>query len=217
MKKSHVFLAFFVLGLLFTSCFKDDAGDKEKIVEMTIYPETGYGGSIMSDTWTQPLIFSDSDDSRKCMLVDMITEGFDIDYERGYKFTLLAKKVWMHEPPQDVSSIKYVFIELLAKEKVITEDSEENMEVFVSSKTVRFTPKFPDEYEGNESSPKIYNALQVKKTGTDHWMALTGIEGFDFEEGFEYVLNVKKILQANPYSVKYILLNIVSKNEKMLQ
>ena len=211
MRKLHLFFAFIVLGLFFTSCTKVEEDDKEKIVEMTIYPETGYGASFMSDIWTQPLIFSESDDNRKRMLVDIITEGFNIDYERGYKFTLKVKKVWMHEPPQDVSSIKYIFIELLSKQIVITKDSEENIELFVSSKTVRFTPKFPSEYEGNESAPKIYNALYIKKTDTDNWMTLTGIEGFDFEEGFDYVLDVKKVTQANPYLVKYILLNIKSK------
>lgn len=214
MRKLLLLLAFVVFGIFFTSCLKDEEKDKEKIVEMTIYPETGYGGSLMSDTWTQPLIFSESDDSQKRLLADIITEGFDINYERGYKFTLRVKKVWMHEPPQDASSIKYIFIELLSKEKVITEDSEENIELFVSSQTVKFTPKFPGEYEEDESHPKIYNALLVKKIGTDSWMALTKIEGFDFEEGYEYMLNVKKMTQAEPYSVSYILQNINSKTLK---
>lgn len=214
MKKLHLFFAFVVFVLSFSSCLKDEDKDKEKIVEMTIYPETGYGGSLMSDVWTQPLIFSDTDDNQKRMLVDILTEGFNIDYERGYKFTLKVKKVWMHQPPQDASSITYVFIELLSKEKVITANTDETIELFVSSKTVRFTPKFPSEYEGDESSPKIYNALHVKRTGTDTWMALTAIEGFNFEEGFEYIISVKKTTQANPYSVKYVLLNIVSKHAK---
>ncbi len=210
MRKLHLFIAFIALSLIFTSCLKDDENDKEKIVEITIYPETGYGASIMSDIWTQPLIFSDNDDNQKQMLVDIIFENLNIDYERGYKYTLKAKKVWMHEPPQDVSSIKYVYIELLSKEKVITENSEENIELFVSSETVKFMPKYPTEFEDDES-PKIYNALHTKKTGTNDWMTLTVIEGFDFEEGYEYVLNVKKITQSDPYLVRYVLLDIKSK------
>ncbi len=97
---------------------------------------------------------------------------------------------------------------------MITEDSEKNIELFVSSETVRFTPKYPSEYEEG-GSPKIYDALYVKETGTDNWMALTNIEGFDFEKGFEYVLNVKKVTHAEPYSVKYVLLNVLSKNRKV--
>jgi hypothetical protein len=212
MGKLNLF-GFIILCILFTGCTKDD-GDREKILEMTIYPETGYGASVMSDIWTQPLIFSDNDENQKEMLVDIITEGISFDYERGYEYKFRVKKVWMQDPPQDVSSIKYVYIELLSEKKMITEDSEENIELFVSSKTVKFTPKYPCEYEGDGSLPKIYNALRVKKVGTDSWIALTGIEGFDFEEGYEYVLNVKKMTQAEPYSVKYILLNIKSKIKK---
>jgi hypothetical protein len=212
MKKPSLIIGFILMSVFFTGCLKDEGGDKEKVVVMTVYPETGYGASVMSDLLTQPLIFSDSDDSQKRMLVDIITEGFDFNYERGYEFTLKVKKVWMHEPPQDVSSIKYVFIELLSKKKVITEDSEKNIELFVSSETVRFTPKYPSEYIEDET-PKIYDALYAKETGTNNWLAVTEIEGFDFEEGYEYVLNVKKVTLAEPYSVKYILLNIVSKNK----
>lgn len=213
MRKLILFAGIIILSTFFGSCTKEEV-DREKIIEMTIYPETGYGASVMSDIWTQPLIFSDNDDNQKRILVDMIFEDFDLDYERGYKYIIEAKKVWMHEPPQDVSSIKYVFLEQLSKEKIITEDSEENLELFVSSKTVKFTPKFPSEYEGTESSPKIYNALHTKKTGTDNWLAIIEIEGFGFEEGYEYLLNVKKITQAEPYSVKYVLIDIVSKTEK---
>lgn len=184
------------------------------MVEVIIYPETGYGASVMSTIWSEPLIFSDNEDNRKQSMTDIIFDGFDFDYKRGYRYTFKAKKVWMHDPPQDVSSIRYVFIKLLSSEKVITEDSEENIELFVSPETVMFTPNYPIEYDENGTSPKIYNALHAKKTGTQDWMALTVIEGFEFEEGYEYVLNVKKIIQAEPYSVKYVLLNIVSRTQK---
>lgn len=215
MRKLYAFMAFIVLGFAMASCSKNDGLDKEKIVEVTIYPETGYGASVLSDIWTEPLIFSDSDDPQKQMLVDIIFEDLDFDYERGYKYILKAKKVWMHEPPQDVSSVKYVYLEQLSKEKVITEDSEENLELFVSSETVRFTPDFPSEYEeGSDTFLKIYDALLTKKVGANDWMALKEIEGFDFEEGSEYLLNVVKMTQAEPYSVRYVLLDIISKTPK---
>ncbi|MDO5971395.1 DUF4377 domain-containing protein [Flavivirga aquimarina] len=200
--------------MIFIGCTKDD-GDKEKIVEMTIYPETGYGASVMSDIWTQPLIFSDNDENQEKMLVDIITEGFDFDYERGYEFKFRVKKIWMQEPPQDVSSIKYEFIELLSKEKVITNDSEENLNQFVASETVKFTPKYPSEYEDEDNmATKIYDALKVKNTDSDNWMILTEIEGFNYENGYEYELRVKKVTQAEPYSVKYVLIEIISKEKK---
>ncbi|MDL5513930.1 DUF4377 domain-containing protein [Arenibacter sp. M-2] len=213
MSRVHLYIGLILLGLFFTNCLKDEVIDKEKIVEIAIYPETGYGASLLSDIWTQPIIFSDNDDNQKQLLVDIIFEGLDIGYERGYKYTIRAKKVWMHEPQQDVSSIKYVFIDLLFKEKVITENSEENMELFVSSETVQFTPKYPGEFEADQS-PKIYKALHTKKPGSDNWMTLPQIEGFDFEEGYEYVLNIKKITQADPYLIRFVLLDIKSKTLK---
>ena len=214
MRKLNLFFGFIFINILFIGCTKDE-GDKEKIVEMTIYPETGYGASVMSDIWTQPLIYSDNDENQEKMLVDIITEGFDFEYERGYEYKLRVKKIWMQEPPQDVSSIKYEFIEFLSKEKVIINDSEENINLFVSSKTVKFTPKYPSEYEDEDNmTPKIYDALKVKTTDSNNWMALTEIEGFDYETGYEYELRVKKVTQAEPYSVKYVLLETISKEKK---
>ncbi len=213
MRKLKLFASAVILSVLLFSCLKEE-GDREEIIEMTIYPETGYGGSLMSDVWTQPLLFSDSDDNRKQILTDIITENFDFNYERGYKYIFKVKKIRMQDPPQDVSSIKYVFIELLSKEKVILTDGEKDIELFVSSETVRFTPRYPSEFEDDET-PKIYDAMLVKETGTDNWMALPVIEGFDFEKGYEYIIDVKKITQAEPYSVKYVLLDILSKKEKV--
>ena len=215
MRKLNLFVGIIILSVFFGSCTKEEA-DREKTVEMTFYPETGYGASIMSDVLTEPIQFSDNDENQKHLLTDIITEGFDFNYERGYEYTLKVKKVWMQNPPQDVSSVKYVFIELLTKKKVITSDSEKIIELFVSSQTVKFTPKYPGEYEkvaGGEM-PKIYDALHVKENGTDNWMALTKIEGFDYVKGYEYILNAKKITQADPYLVRYVLLDIISKKEK---
>ena len=212
MRKLDLVPAFILFGLLFAGC-ADEEADRVKTVEMTIYPETGYGAAMMSDIWTQPLLFSDSDDNEERMMLDIITEGFDIDYERGYEYKLNVEKIWMREPPQDVSSIKYVFIELVSKEKVITQDTEETLELFVSPETVKFTPKYPSAYE-DDHTPKIYDALKVKTTGSDSWIILPEIEGFDFESGFEYKLSVNKIVQAEPYSVRYVLRDVMTKEEK---
>ncbi len=210
MRKWYFFICFMTLGFFFTGC--NENGDKEKVVVMTIYPETGYGSNVLSDIITQPLVFSDSDDDRKQMLMDIITEGFDFEYKRGYEYTLKVKKVRMDNPPQDVSSIKYIFLELLSQEKVITQDSESTTEFFVSSQTVKFLPSYGAAPQSEV--PKIYNALYVKEKETGNWMALIAIEGFDYEEGYEYTLSVKRVLQAEPYSVKYVLLDVLSKKKK---
>jgi hypothetical protein len=216
MKNLNPLVVCMLISTLFSACLKDEdneKSDKEKDIVMIIYPETGYGASVLSDVISQPLIISENDDVDKQLLTDIITEGFDFDYERGYKYTLKVKKVWMADPPQDVSSIKYVFIKLLSKEKVIKEDSEKTFELSVAAETVKFTPNYPREYN-EDGSPVIYDAMRVMATGINSYMALIAIEGFDYEEGYEYLLDVKEVTHADPYSVQYILLDVLSKNEK---
>lgn len=212
MKRLDLFFVYVVLSILLTGCIKEEV-DKEKVVEMTIYPETGYGASVLSNVWTQPLIYSIDNERDKGLLMDIIIEGFNFDYERGYEYKLKVKKVWMHNPPQDVSSIKYVFIKLLSKKKVITHDSEEEIDLLVASKTVKFTPTYPFEYK-KDGSRKIYDALKARTKQANDPILLTNIEGFNYEPGYEYELKVKKSVTADPYAVKYVLIDILSKTKK---
>lgn len=217
MRKLNFLLGFILFSVLTTSCTKEEEkGDREKDVVFTIYEETGYGGAILSTYLTEPFLFSDSDDAQIRTLTDILVEGLvDFNYERGYRYTFNAKKIWMSEPPQDVSKIKYIISELLSKEKVITTDKEEEMTLFVASETVKFIPKYRKEDEAeDESSPNIYDALRVKEVSTNSWMAIIDIESFIYEVGHEYEIRVKKVTQAEPYSVKYVLLDIVSEKEK---
>ena len=202
-----------LLCLNFFSCFNEHKNeDKVKNIEMTIYPETGYGKGILTDTWTDVLVFYESDDNREQILVDIITEGFDFDYERGYEYTFKAKKVWMSNPPMDVSSIKYEFAGTLTKNRVILENSEEEIELYVSSELVKYGPMFPIEYENEQ--PKRYDALLCIDRNTNRTYVLKEIEGFNYESGYEYTLSVKKIIFAEPYLIRYILLDTENKQKK---
>ena len=205
---------FLALSVIFYGCSKEGVVT-EKDVIVTIYEHTGYGASLMSDVLTQPLLFSDSDNNEIRTLTDILTEGINVseNYERGYRFTYKAKKVWMDNPPQDVSSIKYVFTELVSKERVISKDSEEDMTLFVSSETVKYSPQYPIEYD-EDGLPRVYDALLAKKVGTTNWMGIIEIEGFEYEEGYEYNLKVKEIVEAEPYSKRYVLVEILSKERK---
>ena len=194
----------------FFSCDKS-TGDKVKIVNMTIYPETWPGRSFLSEAWYDALVFSESDDNQKQTLSNTIIEGLDFDYERGYEYTFKANKVWMSNPPMDVSSIKYIFVGSLTKKRVIIENSEEEIELFVSSELVKYFPMFPIEYV-NEI-PQDYDALFCVDKNTNRNYVLKEIEGFNYERGYEYTLSVKKIIQAQPYLERYVLLNIKDKHE----
>src|SRR5699024_3580692 len=207
----YYLLLFLAMGMI-TGCFNENNQDREKVVEMTIYPEVGYGSALMSQTFTEELIFSESDDKTKRHLSNIITEGFDFEYERGYEYTFKAKKIWMSNPPQDVSSIKYVFMGSLNKSKVVTEDSEETMNITVQPHVVRFHPRFSR--EDGTGQDKVYDALLCRNESAEKTLVLKNIEGFNFEEGYKYVLAVKRVITANPYSEKYELLDIIKKQKE---
>lgn len=211
--KKYFILSALLLAAFFASCVDDEytGGDVEKVVEMTIYPETGYGASILSDIWMQPLLFSDSDDPQQQMVLDIEIDGLDFEYERGYEYKLRVKKIWMQNPPQDASRIRYEFIEMISQKKVIVNDKEEILELTVYPSKVKFIPTNPIEYEADGVTHKMYDALLVKNNATGEGMALVEIEGFNFQKGYEYVIDVRKHTKANPYKVSYELLKVVSK------
>ncbi len=198
----------FIFGGVISACNNEDS-DKEKDVTLTIYEETGFGTPVLSDYLTEPLQFSDSDNQIRGLLINTIVEGLDFEYERGYRYTFKAKKIWMVYPPQDVSSVKYRIEELLSKEQIIKSDSEEELTLIVASETIKFAPRYRNDIEN-----KIYDALSVKIAGTESKIAIISIEDFDYELGFEYSIKVKKTTQSEPYSTKYSLIEILSKEEK---
>lgn len=61
--------------------------------------------------------------------------------------------------------------------------------------------------------------MQYKEEGSDEWLNMYGgIEGFNYEEGYEYVIEVKREKVENPpadaSSIKYILVKEISKTKK---
>lgn len=220
MIRNH-FLTFMLLiaAVSFAGCgvldsiSSQDMLEHQKDVILTIYPETGFGPIFMGDTWSDPLMFSDDDDYLKKLKQNVIFENFDLDYEKGWEYKFKAKKVWMSNPPQDVSSIKYVVDELISKKKVITKDRKETMRVIVAPEAIPFAPFYSEEKRKFDSTTNIYDALMVRKLRSDSFFFVTEIEGFNFEPGFEYLLRIEKITYAEPYSVKYRLDEIISKTK----
>lgn len=211
MRNLNLIVATIFLSTLLFSCEKE-AQDSVKVVELTIYPETSYKGIVLSDIWGDALVISDNEDTEK-RLLDNITENFDYnDYERGYQYIYKVKKVWMHNPPQDVSSIKYIFMEQLSKKKEVTENSEKDIQLYVLPQKVAYSPWIVKKAIADGTSQR-YDALHARNEKTGEWVALLEVEGFDFENGYEYVINVRETTQADPYEKRYTLLNVVSKEE----
>lgn len=218
MKKTNLLLSILLLFTLSISSCSDDDKDREKIVELTLYPETGYPSLSESGSYGDVIMFSDSQDKKIRPLTNTITEGNSIfDYRQGYEYKYKAKKVWMKNPPQDVSSVKYVILELLSKRKVITEDSETAVELFVSGEIVKYWAQFSGGCSLQELIA-VYayyaDAMVVINTATKETLMLPKIEGFELEEGYKYTLSAKKVVTAEPYyAVKYVLTEVLSKEK----
>lgn len=210
MKQINLVLVVLIFGI-FSSCMKDNSYDKVKIVKMTIYPEIAYGSSVLSDTFTELMIFSESDNTEKRQLSDIITDGFDFNYKIGSEFTFKAKKIWMNNPPLDVSSVRYEFIGQLKERKVLTENSEEILNIAISPNLVKFHPRF-SENNGSDQY-KVYDAMKCENESDLKIIIIRNIEGFDFEEGYSYLLQVKKLVTAEPYLEKYVLLKTIKKEK----
>lgn len=213
MKKTMFILTFLLVGI-FMGCQTDDDNERVKTVDMTIYPEIGYGGPFMSDVIYEQMIFSESDDKTKRLLLsDIITEGFDFDYDYkiGNEYTFKANKVWMSNSPQDVSNVRYEFIGPMNTKRVLTEDSEEELTLSIKPDLVKFVPRFSEPKAMEEET--IYEALNGINKENEKMVIIKEIDGFDFEEGHEYELRVKRTTTASPYSQAYKLIDIIHKDK----
>ncbi|MEO8254106.1 MAG: DUF4377 domain-containing protein, partial [Flavobacterium sp.] len=96
----------------------------------------------------------------------------------------------------------YNYLETISKKKVITQNSEQQIEIDVAPKKVSFIAM---------SGNGIDKAFFIKENGEINSKPLLAIENFNYEEGNRYRLKVKKVIQAEPYAVKYILIEVLSK------
>ncbi|MFK8282624.1 hypothetical protein [Capnocytophaga cynodegmi] len=189
--------------------------DIEKVVEFTIYPETVYGHHVLSTIWMENIVFSDSDNNKKQDVFHTHIDGIEsVNFERGYQYIYEAKKIWIRKHViADVSPIKYVLLKQIKKEKVITQDTEQELELKVGNELVKFSPTLPYDLQ-NDGAPRVYDALYCTNTKTNTILILKEIKNFNFEAGNEYILKVKKTTKATPYEVSYELLEVKSKIKK---
>lgn len=189
--------------LFFSSCSNDDDKDVQKTIEMTIYSDTGFSGYILSDNlYGEFLLFSEEGSINLNVLTSAGISFDDFDYEKGYEYKIKARKTTFANPPQDGSSIGYDYLETISKKKIVTENSEQQIEIEVGPRKVGFIAM---------SQNGMQQAFLIKEVGAINSKPLVAIEDFDYEEGNRYKLKVKKVIQAEPYIVKYILIEVVSK------
>lgn len=103
----------------------------------------------------------------------------------------------MQSLPQGISSVKYIFMSFLIKKKVITKDSERNIELFVSSQTVKFTPKYPGEIIAGGETPKIYkNKVYTEFDNTKRFIIKEKLR-LDEQLFFYFLINVYNMTCKN--------------------
>ena len=203
MKKLNLILSCILTILFFSACSNDEKGDVQKTIEMTIYSDTGFAGYFMSDNlYGEFLLFSEEGNNNVNVLTSGGSSFDDFDYEKGYQYKVKARKTTLANPPQDGSSIVYDYLETISKKKVVTENSEQQIEIEVGPKKVGYIAR---------SQNGRQEAFLIKENGAENTKIVVGIENFNFEEGNRYKLKVKKVIQAEPYTVKYILIEVVSK------
>ena len=203
MKKLNLILSCILTILFFSACSNDEKGDVQKTIEMTIYSDTGFAGYFMSDNlYGEFLLFSEEGNKNVNVLTSGGSSFDDFDYEKGYQYKVKARKTTLANPPQDGSSIIYDYLETISKKKVVTENSEQQIEIEVGPKKVGYIAR---------SQNGRQEAFFIKENGAENTKIVTVIDNFNFEEGNRYKLKVKKVIQAEPYTVKYILIEVVSK------
>ncbi|MCK0131912.1 DUF4377 domain-containing protein [Flavobacteriaceae bacterium F08102] len=204
MKKISLLLC--LLSMIFiSSCSLNDDEDRQETVLLTIYPETGIGAYFMSNTtYGEFLVFSENGGTAKYLLNNGTASFDDFTYEKGTKYTVEAIKTWLANPPADGSFIQYDYMSTISSEKVVTEDSEEEITIEVGPEIVDFIPMEEDEAR---------QVMLIKEDGNPNSIPVEEIEGFNYEEGLKYTLLVKKEVQADPYLVAYSFLELISIEE----
>lgn len=162
---------------------------------------------------------------QKCLLVkkegqtewENLYNGIDgFIYEDGNEYVLEVKEEKIDNPPADAPSVKYVLVKEISKVAKVSEGLPEKAEAPVSE-TYQITVA---SQKADCTGVAPQKCFLVKKDGQKDWeFWYSGIEGFNYEEGNEYVLEIKEEKVANPpadaASVKYILVKEVSKLKKI--
>lgn len=206
MKKINLVLSLVLISTLLTSCFPKEAVDVKESIQMTIHPDTGYAGYFMSDNvYGEFLLFSVNGSQDKVILTNGEASFNNFQYEKGYEYLIEAKKITLADPPQDGSSIIYEYVKTISKKKSVIQNSEQQIEMDIAPSKVDVILR---------SSEELKQAFLIKEKGEVNMKPLIDIENFNFEEGTTYKLNVKKVVNAEPYGVKYILIDILSQQKQ---
>lgn len=115
------FFGMLFLGVIFSSCLKDDMQDKVDVIIMEISAETGVSYDFFDSDRMMPI---------ECMKVKFGTNadhwdklGFSeiagFTYERGYEYVLRVQRTTLANPPADGGLYTYKLLEILSRKCII--------------------------------------------------------------------------------------------------
>ena len=194
---------FFYIILLSTLLIGCQMEEKETGLLMTVEPETAW------------FVHSESQRPYECMQVKEMASGevfymgfYDIvgfRYEKGFKYLIMVKENEIDFLLSSASFVPYSIINIIEK----TEIEDEGSIVLLNAKIG---------WINSDTPSRVYSCLLVKEENDNEWQRYPHIFGLNYEEGFEYLLKVKKNrieppLQTGEFYLNhaYWLIDIVSK------
>lgn len=203
-------LSLLVVGAVSVSCMKDDSEDKIERINAEVSAYTN-GSSIgfFSDALTEGMLVKlEGDDYYQGFYFSEI-EGFT--FERGNNYKLRIKQITLAHPPMDGGSVRYELIKVLSKKEA--DYTKEDITLYVSAQT--------GEKNIAQDSYKL-RGIKIRTNENEDWSVapFNCIDGFKYEEGYDYQLSVVKITlpdsgkpRNEALNVQYSLKEIITKTK----
>lgn len=140
-------------------------------------------------------------------------EGFE--YEPGFEYELEVRRIDIKNPPMDSPSVKYVLVKELSKTAKQSEDLPASV-INKPAATERITVA-SEMIDCVGVGPM--RCLLVKRPDSTEWEYwYSPIEGFEFQPGYEYVLEIRKEpveeIMMDASSIRYTLVKELSRSRK---
>ena len=205
--KSILGLTFLTMvGVLLSACASTAGTDiSDQVSQPESVEKTIYVGPLLVDC--------QGEGPQKCMLVeenpgDEYTlfygqiEGFE--FEDGYEYKLVVKEEQVADPPAGGSSLKWSLVRVENKEPVPIAGEAVEKTIYVGPELVDCTGVAPQKCMLVKENPE-----------DDYTLFFDQIEGFDYEEGYEYEITIREEQVENPpadaSSIKWTLVSVESK------
>ena len=179
--------------------------DKETTILLTVYANPTYSVQPSEkpgefDVSSFMIVMENDSNVEQQLALDAI-DGFI--YERGFEYLLKVKK--------EGDNTRYLLIELVSKTKVNDEKSIVLLHVSSDTNLIGL------DVSVHSNPPLVF----VKEEGSDWWQLTSfKLEGFEYENGFDFLLKVHKtsiqmpVITGIPSYNIYSLIEIISKTPK---